>query len=32
MEEIRTIATVLKMTHQQYIDGELSILREKRAN
>lgn len=31
MEEIRTIASVLKLTHQQYITAKLSIPREQRA-
>jgi uncharacterized tellurite resistance protein B-like protein len=32
IEEIRTIATVLKMTHKQFIDAKLKIPRERRAN
>jgi uncharacterized tellurite resistance protein B-like protein len=31
MEEIRTIATVLKLNHDQFIDAKLSIPRERRA-
>lgn len=31
MEEIRTIATVLKLTHQQFIQAKLTIPREQRA-
>lgn len=31
MEEIRTISTVLKLTHQQYIDAKLTVPREQRA-
>lgn len=30
MEEIRTIATVLKLTHKQFIDAKLTIPREQR--
>ena len=32
IEEIRTIATVLKLTHKQFIDAKLKIPRERRAN
>jgi uncharacterized tellurite resistance protein B-like protein len=32
IEEIRTIATVLKMTHKQFIDAKLKIPRERRTN
>jgi uncharacterized tellurite resistance protein B-like protein len=32
IEEIRTIATVLKLTHRQFIDAKLKIPRERRAN
>ena len=32
IEEIRTIATVLKMTHKQFIDAKLKIPRERRVN
>ena len=32
IEEIRTIATVLKLTHKQFIDAKLKISRERRAN
>lgn len=32
IEEIRTIATVLKMHHKQFIDAKLKIPRERRAN
>jgi uncharacterized tellurite resistance protein B-like protein len=32
IEEIRTIATVLKMTHKQFIDAKLKIPRDRRAN
>ena len=32
IEEIRTISTVLKMTHKQFIDAKLKIPRERRAN
>ena len=32
IEEIRTIATVLKMTHKQFIDAKLKVPRERRAN
>jgi uncharacterized tellurite resistance protein B-like protein len=31
MEEIRTIATVLKLTHKQFIDAKLRVPREQRA-
>ncbi|MGD2158663.1 MAG: TerB family tellurite resistance protein [Anaerolineales bacterium] len=32
IEEIRTIATVLKLSHRQFIDAKLKIPRERRAN
>ena len=32
IEEIRTIAYVLKLTHKQFIDAKLTIPREQRAN
>ena len=32
IEEIRTIAIVLKLTHKQFIDAKLKIPRERRAN
>jgi len=32
IEEIRTIAKVLKLTHKQFIDAKLKIPRERRAN
>jgi uncharacterized tellurite resistance protein B-like protein len=32
IEEIRTIATVLKLSHKQFIDAKLKIPRERRAN
>lgn len=32
IEEIRTIATVLKLTHKQFIDAKLKIPRPRRAN
>jgi uncharacterized tellurite resistance protein B-like protein len=32
IEEVRTIATVLKLTHKQFIDAKLKIPRERRAN
>ena len=32
IEEIRTIATVLKLTHKQFIDAKLKIPRERRVN
>ena len=32
IEEIRTIATVLKLHHKQFIDAKLKIPRERRAN
>ncbi len=32
IEEIRTIATVLKLTHKQFINAKLKIPRERRAN
>jgi len=32
IEEIPTIATVLKLTHKQSIDAKLKITRERRAN
>jgi uncharacterized tellurite resistance protein B-like protein len=32
IEEIRTIATVLKLTHKQFIDAKLKIPRARRAN
>jgi uncharacterized tellurite resistance protein B-like protein len=32
IEEIRTIANMLKLTHQQFIDAKLKIPRERRAD
>ena len=32
IEEIRTVAIVLKLTHKQFIDAKLKIPRERRAN
>lgn len=32
IEEIRTIATVLKLSHKQFIDAKLKVPREERAN
>jgi hypothetical protein len=32
IEEIRTIAYVLKLTHKQFIDAKLTIPREQRSN
>ena len=32
IEEIRTISTVLKLSHKQFIDAKLKIPRERRAN
>ena len=32
IEEIRTIATVLKLTHKQFINAKLKVPRERRAN